>query len=113
MYTWDTDRNEASNVSVNDGVVTYFAEWDTADDERSIDLQEVARDFASDYDHNNEPGRCSITVTNLITGEELEEEMIWEANDDDEDDDTDEDTDDDDEDGDADEDEDDDEEGEE
>ena len=87
-YKWDWDRCGNHNVSVNDGDMTYYSVWDTADDERSIDLQEVARDFASDYDHNNEPGQCSITVTNLITGEELEDEMVWEdeAEDDDDDD---------------------------
>lgn len=74
-YKWDTERCGNHNVSVNDGVLTYYSVWDTADDERSIDLQEVAKDFASDYDHNNEPGSVSITVTNLITGEELEDEI--------------------------------------
>lgn len=94
IYTWDFSREHNHNVSVNDGVVTYFAEWDTADDERTIDLQAVADDFADGYDHDNEPGSVSIIVENLITGEELKDEMVWEDEDADEDDEDDEDEDD-------------------
>lgn len=84
-YKWDWDRCGNHNVSVNDGDMTYYSVWDTADDERSIDLQEVADDFAAGYDHNGEPGPVSITVINLITGEELEDEMVWEEEDENED----------------------------
>lgn len=76
-WNWDTDRSEASNVSVNDGVVTYYAEWDIADDEVTIDLQEVAEDFSDGYDFGDDPSPVSITVMNLITGEELEDEFSF------------------------------------
>ena len=83
-YKWEMGRCGNHNVSVNDGDMTYYSVW--YDDDGKIDLQDVADDFASDYDHNNEPGRVSITVTNLITGEELEDEMVWEDEDADEED---------------------------
>lgn len=74
-YKWDTERCGNHNVSVNDGVLTYYSVWDTADDEVTIDLQDVADSFADGYDHNNEPGPVNIVVTNLVTGEELEDEI--------------------------------------
>lgn len=64
---WDTDRH---NVSVNDGVVTYYCAYPVNGD-GTIDLQSVAAEFAATYDHNDIPGPVSITVENLMTGEEM------------------------------------------
>ena len=74
-YIWDTDRNEDSNVSVDDGVVTYFAEWDMDEDDCSIDLRQVWNSFAATYDHNGERGVVEVIVENLITGETLTDEI--------------------------------------
>lgn len=84
-WNWDTDRNEASNVSVNDGVVTYFAEWDT-DENGAIDLRQVWNSFAATYDHNGERGVVEIEVENLITGETLTDEIECDLDEYDEDD---------------------------
>ena len=83
-WNWDTDRNEESNVSLNDGVVTYYAEWDT-DENDAIDLQQVFNAFAATYDHNGECGVVEVEVENLITGETLTDEIECDLDEDDED----------------------------
>ena len=88
-YTWDTDCRENDNVSVNDGVVTYFAEWDTEGDEATIDLQQVFNAFAATYDHNGEREVVEVEVENLITGETLTDEIECDLDDADDDDDED------------------------
>lgn len=89
IYIWDFGREHNHNVSVNDGVVTYYAEWDT-DENDAIDLQQVFNSFAATYDHNGERGVVEVEVENLITGETLTDEIECDLDEYDEDEDDDE-----------------------
>jgi hypothetical protein len=90
---WNEFRRADDNVSINDGVVTYFAEWyDSADDAdpTAIDLHESIADFAETYDHDGYSGPVNVTATNLLTEAELTDQIWPEEDEDDEDDEDDE-----------------------
>lgn len=77
---WDSDYRENDNVSVNDGVVTYFAEWDLEDG--PIEFDAIAEDY-KDGAYYDEEAEVTIEITNLLTGASEYHELVWGKDDDD------------------------------
>jgi hypothetical protein len=62
---WNTNRKDGDTVKINDGTLTYYANFD-----REIyDLSEIADDFADSYDHNGEVGEVNCIAEDLSSGE--------------------------------------------
>lgn len=64
---WNTDRRSGDNIEVNDGTLRYYTRRGKYE---NYGLQQVARDFAATYDHNDDPGAVECVATNLNTGRE-------------------------------------------
>lgn len=66
---WHRHRQPNHNVSVNDGAMTYYVEWDGYNKNDSIDLVDAAIGYAwaARYDFKDDPTPVTLIVTNLIT----------------------------------------------